>query len=434
MKVQKVAKSSKIMHLAHTLRSRNVQSDAESCISVCEKCMKPTSKNLKTLPVGIHNLERGVYLRVTTSGKRGWIFKYQLHGRRREMGLGGVDQPITAVQAKAAQARALLVDGIDPMEEKRAAKAEAKSAAMKARCPTFAEFVEPTLEHVGFVRQFTGAHTAASWRCTLEAVAKSLGSMRLNEITKDDIAAVYRPVWTEHPRTARDYMNRVNALFEFAMAKGYIEKNPAQWKGNLDSLLPSLSVVRRSKPEEHHAAVSPERLQEIAGWLRERVETSPTARLLLVVMLTACRLSEIRLAEWTEVDDKAATIAVPQSRRKDRKPEPFIVPLSRQALALVRGAPQTGGKYVFEGRSHNSKISHATPVRYLQTQFEDEITVHGFRSTFSDWCAQNDKPFIVSEKCLMHAVGGKVFMAYQRDDLLEKRRKLLQEWADFLLG
>lgn len=389
---------------------------------------------MKSLPVGIHCLERGVYLRVYSSGKRGWLFKFQLNGRRRELGLGGIDQPITSVQAKAAQARALLAQGIDPVEARHDETEKRKTSEIQNRCPTFQEFIEPTMRHVEYVRQFTGKSTKKSWECTLNAIARQIGTMRLDAITRDDVAAVLRTVWTDHPRTGRDYLNRLNALFDLAVSKGFIKANPAAWKGGLDGMLPSLSVVRRSKPEKHHAAVSPDCLRGIAKSLLALSSESQTARLLLVIMLTACRFNEIRGAQWSEIDEKAETLTVPQSRRKDRKPEPFVVPLPRQAMALIRESPTTGGKFVFEGRDPFSAVGNTSAFRMLNRIFDGDITVHGFRSTFSDWCAQNDKPFIVSEKCLMHSVGGKVFMAYQRDDLLEKRRKLLQEWADFLLG
>lgn len=395
--------------------------------------MKPTARNLRSLPDGVHCLERGVYLRVR-GNQRTWIYKYQKDGKRHEVGLGSaLDQTIAGVLAKAAAMKLMVSQGADPTAGRKAERAERKAKAKKEACPTFEEFIEPTLAHVQYMRQFTGAFTLDAWRRTLNALAETLGPRRLDTITRDDIAAAFRPVWSTRPRTARDYLNRANGLFEYAKSKGYVEKNPAEWKGNLDALLPSLSTVRRSVPEKHHAALAPEELSAVAKKLAASDRLIDKA--LLFGMLTVGRCSEWRCARWEEFDDEACTLSVPQARRKDKKPEPFVVPLSRQAMAIVRSAVVTPGcPYVFEGEKPGTPWTGKSLLDRLSAVADSPVTVHGTRSTFSDWCAQNDKNFLVSEKCLMHAVGGKVFMAYQRDDLLDKRRQLLQEWADFLLG
>lgn len=395
--------------------------------------MKPTTRNLRSLPDGMHCLERGVYLRVR-EGRGAWIFRYAFGGKRKDISLGtSSNQTIPGVLAKAATYRAMLAEGKDPAEAKRAKKAAEEKAAKVKNCPTFAEFIEPTVAHVTFLRQFTTEHTTNAWRRTLRAVAKHLGKMRLDAITRDDVAAACRTVWTTRPRTARDWLDRLNGLFEFARSQGYIEKNPAEWKGNLDALLPSLATVRRSVPQKHHAALSAEDLKAVVAKLR--VSERPIDKALLFGILTVGRLSEWRLARWDEIDEKKATLSVPQARRKDKKPEPFVVPLSRQAMAILETVAVTPGcPLVFEGGMTGVAFGSVTLLKRIWELTDKPVTIHGTRSTFSDWCALNDKPFIVSEKCLMHNVGGKVFMAYQRDDLLEKRRKLLQEWADFLYG
>lgn len=396
--------------------------------------MKPTAKNIRSLPDGVHNLERGVYLRVR-GNLRTWIYKYQLNGKRRELSLGSaLDQTIVGVLAKAAALKAQVAEGVDPAIKRQAEREEKKAAAkVPSVVPTFREFIEPTLAHVEYVRQFTGENTLQSWKRTLGRLAESLGDMRLDAITRDDVAAAFRTIWTTRPRTARDYLNRANGLFAFAKSKGYIEKNPAEWKGNLDALLPSLSTVRRSVPEKHHAALPAEDLKAVVAKLR--VSERPIDKALLFGILTAGRCAEWLNAQWSEIDEDAATLSVPQARRKDKKPEPFVIPLSRQAMDILKSVAVTPGcSFVFEGYRSGKPFSGNNVWLRLKTLSDKPVTLHGTRSTFSDWCAQNDKPFIVSEKCLMHNVGGKVFMAYQRDDLLEKRRKLLQEWADFLYG
>lgn len=395
--------------------------------------MKPTTRNLRSLPDGMHCLERGVYLRVR-EGRGAWIFRYAFGGKRKDISLGtSSNQTIPGVLAKAATYRAMLAEGKDPAEAKRVKKAAEEKAAIVKNCPTFDEFIEPTVAHVTFLRQFATELTTDGWRRTLRAAAKHLGKMRLDAITRDDVAAACRTVWTTQPRTARDWHNRLNGLFEFARSQGYIEKNPAEWKGNLDALLPSLATVRRSVPEKHHAALSAEDLKAVVA--RLRASEKPIDKALLFGILTVGRLSEWRLARWDEIDEKKATLSVPQARRKDKKPEPFVVPLSRQAMAILETVAVTPGcPLVFEGSLKGVAFGPVTLLKRILELTDKPVTIHGTRSTFADWCARNGKNFLVSEKCLMHAVGGKVFMAYQRDNLLEQRRGLLQEWADFLYG
>lgn len=147
--------------------------------------------------------------------------------------------------------------------------------------------------------------------------------------------------------------------------------------------------------------------------------------------MTVGRSAEFRCAQWDEIDLDAATFTVPPSRRKDKKPYPFVVPLSRQAKALLHRL-DTSGAFLFSCRDCRP-LNLATVLKIFKSVTDQPITTHGLRSTFADWCAKTEKNFLVSEKCLMHAVGNQVFRAYQRDDLLEQRRALLQEWADYLL-
>ena len=219
------------------------------------------------------------------------------------------------------------------------------------------------------------------------------------------------------------------AVFDYAILRGWIEKNPAVWKNNLDAVLPSQAVVLRGKPENHHSAVSSAEL----GRVVQQLWRGDTVSALCAVFgcLTVGRASEFRCAQWAEIDLDAATFTVPPSRRKDKKPYPFVVPLSRQARALLHRL-DTSGEFLFSCRN-GRPLTLATVLNTFKSVTDQPITTHGLRSTFADWCAKNEKNFLVSEKCLMHAVGNQVFRAYQRDDLLEQRRALLQEWADYLL-
>lgn len=390
--------------------------------------MKFALKDINRLPIGIHCYDRGVYLRVTPRGMS-WLLKYSINGRRRELGLGGTAQPIAAVLAKANLAKAQVAQGIDPLEQRAEVRAEQKRTEKKKQMPTFGEIAPEALEHVLAMRQFQGAHTATSWQRSLRGIAERFGTQKIDAITRDDCAAVLREVWVTKPRTARDWQSRLLAVFDYAVLKGWIEKNPAVWKNNLDAVLPSRAVVLRGKPENHHSAVPPEELRRVVQRLWQ--EDTVSALCAVFGCLTVGRASEFRCAQWDEIDLDAATFTVPPARRKDKKPYPFVVPLSRQAKALLHRL-DTSSALLFSRRGCRP-LNLTTVLNTFKSVTAQPITAHGLRSTFADWCAKNEKNFLVSEKCLMHAVGNQVFRAYQRDDLLGQRRALLQEWADYLL-
>ena len=380
-----------------------------------------TAKNVRTLPEGVHCLERGVYLRVSKAG-RFWILKVQKDGKRREFGLGGVDQTLEGVRAKAAQIRARLAQGIDPTEESK------REVVSPRKAPTFAEFYPKALDRIERLRQWRGRRTRDWHEIVLKALPDEFTRTPIDQVRPDDVATALEPYWDKPSGDRRRQI--LHSVFEIARHEGWIEKSPAAWVGGLDTVLPRHSLLERGRPERHRAAVSAEELGAVLRELQKK--DSISAKCVFFGALTACRSQEFREARWDEIDFEAGTLTVPPERRKDKQRAPFVVPLSRQALALLRELPRFS-PFVFTYSGH--KPLSANVLLETIKEFTDKpITVHGTRSTFSDWCAKNGKNFLVSEKCLMHAVGGAVFMAYQRDDLLEQRRELLQEWADYLLG
>ncbi len=390
--------------------------------------MKPTSKNLSILPIGVHRYDRGLYVRVTATS-RSWIFKYQINGRRREMGLGPVEGQLpSAVVAKANAARFQVDQGIDPLAEKQAKKAEEKVEAKRQKMPTFAEFAPKAVERIFKIRCFTGDRSEGSWVRTLQWLTASFGKFKLDELTTRDVVSALEPTWADRPRTSRDIQGRLSNILDVAVTEGYITTNPAEWS-RLKMWLPSISTLRRAKPEQHHAALSAEDLRELAQKMWNSDSTCQLA--ILFGILTVGRRQEYVLGKWSEIDIEELTFSVPPERRKDGKSVPHVVPLSRQAQRLLERL-DTSGEYLFPSpRGAHIDLTYLTKL--APTLTDKPFTLHGCRSTFSDWCAKNEKNFVVSEKCLMHAVGNAVFRAYQRDDLLEQRRNLLQEWADFLL-
>ncbi len=389
-----------------------------------------TAKNVLTLPVGIYTLERGVYLRVTAS-RRFWLFKYQINGVRRELGLGGVEQTLTAVRGKAAQYRALLATGVDPYEMSRCeASAVTKSAKemRRAKCPTFEAYAEATIDKLSRLRNWSkGTHTAYTGVLRCHAYP-FIGDTPVDEVTKHDILRMCRASWNKP--TGQLLLMLARMVFDRAEADQLVEESPVQWKGFLDNELPSAAVMAKGKLPKHFDAVSANTLSEIAKELLMIEDLR--AKCALFGFLTVGRTVEYVLARWDEIDLDAGVMVVPPSRRKDRKSENFRVPLSTWAIEVLKSIP-VSGPYVFSNGGRKP-IYRSGLSGYLKRFTDEPITAHGTRSTFSDWCAQNDVNPMVSEKCLMHTFGGSVFRAYQRDDLLEKRRALLQTWGDFLLG
>ena len=379
--------------------------------------------------------DRCLYLK-TQGNAKSWVFKYQMNGKRREIGLGSRRSVnVSAARAQAARFRAMIADGLDPADMVAEMKAEAKAKAAEpkqVKIPVFKKYALDAIDRLNYLRRWTSDKHASQWVNTLTRYAfPIIGDKPVNEVSVDDIVAILKPYWTTKTTTMDRVRERLQAIFSQALSDGYIEKNPALWEGNLEKHLPKPSLLVREKGgQAHHAAVSAEELKRIVSELRQK--DTPRAKAALFGILTVGRSSEYTKAQWSEFDLKAGLFYVPNERRKSKKPGPHIVPLSCQAKAIIESLPQLSSYvFTFTGRS---PISIDGVRMLLQELTSQKITAHGTRSTFSDWCAENGKNFLVSERCLDHEPGNKVFMAYQRDTLVEQRRALLQEWADFLYG
>ena len=302
-----------------------------------------TVKAIPNLPEGIHCYEKGVYLRVTKTG-RSWLLKFTLNGRRREMGLGAAQgQAISAVLAKAARAKALIAEGIDPIETRSEKREELKAkTAPKRTVPTFAEIAEDALDHIISMRAFRSYKTEIGWRRDLRYIGERFGDAPVSKITRDDVAAILSEVWRTRPRRGRDLRSRMLGVFDYCILKGWIEKNPAAWKNNLDAVLPARSIIMRGRAEKHHAAVGPDDMRGIARKLWGANDRFSLCA--LFGLLTVGRYGEFSAAKWDEIDLNEKTFSVPPERRKDGKGCNHVVPLSRQALALLNRLDTSGEK------------------------------------------------------------------------------------------
>ncbi|WP_371873899.1 tyrosine-type recombinase/integrase [Parasutterella muris] len=250
-----------------------------------------------------------------------------------------------------------------------------------------------------------------------------LGKKKMSEISRQDVLDVLKPIWMTRNETASRLRGRLENIFAYAVSDGLMAYNPALWRGNLDRELPPPSKVQNAG---HLEAMPLKELQEkIHCFLPPK---NRTRQVILFTILTASRVGESAPARWDEIDWENKIWSVPPERRKDQKKYPHRVPLSRQAIELLKGIERKGDLiFCIDASNQGSKYS-LRPL--LQRMTGTKATMHGFRSTFRDWAAENGVPDTVAEKCLMHTTGNAVVQAYQRSDLLEQRREVMQAWAD----
>jgi integrase len=380
--------------------------------------------SINTLPTGMHNDGHGLYLRVSDTGTRSWIYRFSLGGKTRDMGLGSKDVvSLAAARKRADELRELRQRGIDPITHQHASVAAARVA--QAKSISFREAAERYI--ASHEAKWTRKHHGV-WIGTLENHAfPILGPLPVSVIDTELVMKVLEPLWREKTETGSRVRGRIEAILDWARVAGLRDgPNPAAWKGHLSHMLPRRSEVREV---EHHEALD---YRELPAFMaRLRTESSINARLLEFIILTAVRLGEARGATWNEVDLAAATWTIPRERMKMARPH--RVPLSTDAVALLRDLLAIRrSDAVFAGRDYG-RTAGATATRALACQIAGErITIHGFRSSFRDWSAeQTDFPREVAEMALAHSVSSEVEAAYRRGDLLEKRRALMQEWANY---
>jgi integrase len=374
---------------------------------------------------GLHADGAGLYLHVSKTGARSWIFRWRRDGRLRDMGLGPTHTiSLAEARDRAASARKLKYDGGDPIEDRRAQRQAAKIDT--ARAITFKDCAE----------RYIAAHRAgwrnpkhaAQWPATLEAYAYPvMGWLPVQAVDVGLVMRAVEPIWTAKPETASRVRGRIESVLDWATARGYRQgENPARWRGHLENLLPKKSKVRRV---EHHAAIA---YGELAGFVAElRGQEGVGARALEFAILTAARTGEVIGARWDEIDLAERLWTIPADRMKAGREH--RVPLSEAALAIVEQlAKIREGDFVFPGGRRGRPLSNMSMLMLLRRMGRTDLTAHGFRSTFSDWAAERTNfAAEVREMALAHVVADKVEAAYRRGDLFQKRRALAEAWAKF---
>jgi|SRR5579859_141901 len=381
----------------------------------------------------------GLYLQVAAGGSKSWIFFYQLDGKRRPMGLGGwpeiglseARRRADEARVQVAKARQAILDGadpamVDPVDTRKAARAARKVKKVKAR--TFKECAEDCI--AAKEPSWKNPKLAALWKSTLATYAEPIiGDLPVADVTTDLVFQVLQPIWTEKPETASRVRMRIEAVLDWAKAKGLrTGENPAVLKGNLAPLLST-----RNKAVKHHSALA---YKDLAGFMAElRKREGISARALEFLVLCASRTGEVIGARWEEVNLAEKIWTIPAARMKAKRDH--RVALSDRAVEILRGMGETKtGDYVFpSGPKLDRPLSNMALLALLKRMGRADLTAHGFRSSFRDWCAeQTDFPGEVAEMALAHVVSDKVEAAYRRGDMLEKRFALAQQWADYCVG
>ncbi len=362
----------------------------------------------------------GLYLRITTTGNASWQYRFQLNGIRRTMGLGGCAVVALAhAREKAANAAKLVKQGIDPLAER-----EREVLVVARQATTFKDVAD---EYIASHRHgWKNAKHAQQWENTLaQYVHPRLGTKQVDTITTADVLAVLKPIWQSKPETATRIRSRMELVIDAAKAHSLSDApNPARWKGHLDKLLPK----RTKASKGHHAAL--DYRQVPAFYQRLMTERdSLSANALRITILTACRTSEVLLAQWSEFDLDSKMWVIPGARMKAGNEH--RVPLTDEMLELLDHLPTRTG-YLFPGARKDKPLSNMAMTMVLRKLGRDDLTVHGFRSTFRDWAAEvTSHPNMVAEMALAHTVGNAVEAAYRRGDLMERRRVLMTDWAGY---
>ena len=379
--------------------------------------MALSARKVETAKPGRYTDGRGLMLVVKVSGARSWVLRYQVDGRRRDMGLGAWPEiSLALARERALEARRAIAQGRDPLAEKR-----------KIKTLLFRDAAESLInsKRSGWRN---GKH-AAQWGSTLDRYAyPEVGNIDVRAITTDHVLAVLTPIWTAKPETANRVRQRIEAVLDYASAIGAREgENPARWRGHLDHLLAQPSKIRAVA---HYPALD---WRQMPGFMVELTAREGVgARALAFAILTASRSGEVRGATWSEIDTPARVWTVPASRMKAAKEH--RVPLSEAALAQLgeRGAP---GDLVFPSATGRAKaMSDMTLAAVLKRLGRQDITVHGFRSSFRDWAGEaTNFPREVVEGALAHRLKDKAEAAYARGDLFQKRRELMRAWAGYLM-
>jgi len=368
----------------------------------------------------------GLAIQGLESGARTWILRVMVGGKRRDMGLGGYpDVTLAGARDAARIARDKIRNGIDPIEEGRAARSAL--AASRASAMTFEQCA---LAYIAVKEaEWANAKHGQQWRNTLDTYAYPVvGKLLVRDVVQTHVLRILEPLWTTKTETATRLRGRIESVLDWATVRGYREgDNPARWKGHLDKLLAMPSKIKNI---EHLAALP--YVDIGAFWIDLQQQEGMGALALQFAILTAARSGEVRGASWNEIDLVEKTWKIPASRMKMKREHK--VPLSDEAIKLLNGLVHIAGTDLLFPNNKGTALSDMTLTAVIRRMGRTgQVTPHGFRSTFRDWASERTNyPRDVCEMALAHAIGDKVEAAYRRGDLIEKRTRLMRDWAKFI--
>jgi integrase len=378
---------------------------------------KLTALAVRNAKPGTHGDGGSLFLVVSKSGQRKWVWRYRSGSRIRDMGLGDAEYvSLTEARAQRDDWRRKLAMGRDPIETRRATTMAGT---------TFGTVAEEVIALK--TRDLRNTKSAAQWAMTLTKYAKPLRDKPVAGIDTAAVLVVLKPLWTRVPETASRLRGRIERVLDHARTHGHIPAdapNPARWRGHLELLLGNRKRLIRG----HHAAMAYTDVAAFMKWLRAK--SGASAKALEWTILTAARTGETIRAVKDEIDLEAAVWTIPKQRMKAARDH--RVPLSSPAVAIAREIMTNPSKWLFPS-GHGKPLSNMSMAMLVRDAYPD-ITVHGLRSAFRDWAGDRTEfPREVIEAALSHAVGDEVERAYRRGDALERRRELMRAWAAYLV-
>ena len=384
-----------------------------------------TPRKAVTAPPGKYEDGGGLRLVVSKTGARKWVLRFTIAGKRREMGLGSLpDVGLAEARNKASEARKFAKDGLDPIEARQAEP---------SKTPTFTSCAARYIR--AHRHGWKNAKHARQWVRTLKTYARpAIGAKKVDAITTEDILSILSPIWTTKTETAKRVQGRIELVLDYAAAHNYRESlNPARWRGHLDKLLPKPSKVAKVK----HLPAMP--YFDVPVFMNELAAKETVSSLALqFLILTATRTSEVLHCTWNEFDLNQGIWTIPAERMKAGREH--RVPLTPPTLAILDALPRIqGNRHTFPGARRGRPLSSMTLLKVMRDMGygvsgdRGDYVPHGFRSSFRDWSGEvSSFPRDVAEMALAHTIENKVEAAYRRGDLFAKRRKMMQEWSDYV--
>ena len=379
---------------------------------------KLTELQFKRAKPGTHEDGRGLRLVVANSGTKNWILRIQANGRRRELGLGSASVVgLAEARAKAEGVRTVIRAGLDPVAERHKAQ---------TTVPTFREAAQ--MVHAEHLPSWKNPKHGKQWITSMARYTfPKLGDIQVDKVTGPMVRDVLLDIWLTIPETARRVRQRIGVVLDYAHARGWRDQ-----EAPMRSV--SKGLPKQPKGQKHFAAMP---WQDVPGFITNMPDVIKATDVVLdaleFTILTAARSGEVRGLTWGEVDLDAARWTIPPERMKAGVEH--RVPLPKRAIEILKkiGAGDNH-VLVFEGRKSGRPLSDMSLTMPLRRAGLG-VTVHGFRSTFRDWCGETtNTPREVAERCLAHSVKDATERAYARSDYFEKRRDVMNQWAAFCTG